>query len=392
MFNILFLSNGSGEDTVSAAIIKELKNRNINCRLTAFPLVGRGDVFLHNNIEVAGPLMEMPSGGLINNNLSAIMNDLKSGLMTLTLRQIKYLRSSYKLYDLIVCVGDRVPFIFASLFTNCPIVFVGIAQSVKVHGYSFFEKWLLRRRCEFIFTRDRETAENLQHDKIRGDFFGNPMMDTFSMEGPDNFPAGKNILALLPGSRSEVFYNLKMCLSVCREVKKSNFEIIFLMALSPSVESEDVLKKSLPDGWIYESETDTSLGYLKHTDGTFIEFTRKYFGWVINNSHVVLGLAGTGNEQAGGLGKPVVTFWSGERQVKKAFMRHQKKLLGDSLIIVSPEPHIISEEILKLFSNHSLREKLGEDGKNNMGERGGISRITDYIINKIANNSLKLSV
>jgi len=219
------------------------------------------------------------------------------------------------------------------------------------------------------------------------------MMDTFSLEGPKkDLSVGKNILALLPGSRSEIFYNFKVCLSVCEKINKIKPDTIFLMALSPSVSAEEVFKKSLSGDWSYELETDVSFGLLKHRDGNVIEFTRKYFGWVINNGQVILGLAGTGNEQAGGLGKPVVTFWSRERQVKQAFMRHQKKLLGEALLVVKPEPDIISDEIIKLFSDSTLREKLGMAGKELMGERGGISRIADYIINKIRNNSLKISV
>jgi len=379
--NILFLSNGSGEDTVSASLINEFKQKRPDYYCKAMPLVGIGKAFREKAIDLTGPLKEMPSGGLVNNNLKALLRDIKSGLAGLTLEQIKTIKQSDRLFDMIVCVGDRYPLILAGLFTSLPLFFVGVAQSVRVHGYSLFERYLMQRRVKMVYTRDEDTAVNLRKYNINAEFLGNPLMDTFSLTEPDmNIPENSGIITILPGSRNEIYYNLRISLQVCRKLYSHSESLLFLMALSPLVSQEDLFKDILKEGWSTYPGKGRDFITLKHTDGTEINLSSSYFGWMIKSARVVLGLAGTGNEQAAGLGKPVVTFWSPERQVRPAFMKHQKGLLGESLLVMSPDPDLIACRIKELIDNPSVSEKMGKSGSNLMGERGGLCRIVDSIL------------
>ena len=376
--NILFLSNGFGEDAVSAGLINEFRKRKGNYSFSALPLVGRGKQFEVFDINLAGPRSEMPSGGLVNNNIMALLKDFYSGLIRLTIEQIKFLRDGNKKFDFIVCVGDRYPLILASFFTGLPIAFVGVAQSVRLYGYSFFERYLLKTRAKMIFTRDEDTAHNLQKYEINAKFLGNPMMDTFSLEGPSlDFSDSSGVIGILPGSRKEVNYNLKISLKVCSILYLASPSLVFLVALSPNVSKNELFQSISDAGWSFREEKDFII--LKHIDGAEVMLSQNYFGWIIKHSQVLLGLSGTGNEQAAGLGKPVVTFWSPERQVRPAFMKHQKSLLGDSLIIVSSEPEIISKKLLDILNDPVMREKYGNEGVKMMGGRGGISKIVDSL-------------
>jgi uncharacterized protein (TIGR03492 family) len=377
--DMLFISNGYGEDSVAALLIKELKERK-DFNIKVLPLVGRGEIFEDFNIEVLGSRVNLPSGGLINNNLSALLRDIKAGLLTLTLEQIGILKKSC--FDLIICVGDRYPVILAGLFTCRPLIFVAIAQSVHVRGYSMFEKLLMRRRVNMVFPRDAETAINLRKSGISAEFRGNPMMDTFALEACNlNIPDGAGVITILPGSRSEIWYNLKISLLVCRKIYSMSKDIVFLLALSERVSLEEVYEYLLKEGWSFSEDNNI----ITHSDGTKIKISQNYFGWMINRADAVLGLGGTANEQAAGMGKPVVTFWSPERQVRPSFMKHQKSLLGDSLIIVPPEPDIIGEKLLELLKNPLKARELGHSGYVRMGGRGGVNKIVDYITEFVEN-------
>ncbi len=374
--NILFISNGYGEDIVSVLLIKELREINV-FNIKVLPLVGSGEIFDFPDVEILGTPVNLPSGGLINNNLSALIKDIKAGLVRLTLEQIDILKKSS--FDLIVCVGDRYPVILAGFFTSSPLIFVAIAQSVYGSGYSLLEKLLMKGRVKMVFPRDAETNVYLNESGISSEFVGNPMMDTFTIL-PCNIdiPSGAGIITILPGSRSEIWYNTKISLSVCRKIYSINREIIFLMALSQRVLLEEFYEYIFKEGWNFSEDKDVI--NLIHIDGTEVKLSQKHFGYMIHRADAVLGLGGTANEQAAGLGKPVVTFWSPERQVRPSFIKHQKSLLGDSLIIVSPEPEIIAETLLELLRNPVKAHELGLIGSARMGGRGGGHKIVDYIM------------
>ncbi|MEQ8169487.1 MAG: lipid-A-disaccharide synthase-related protein [Candidatus Eremiobacterota bacterium] len=374
--NILFISNGYGEDSVAALLIEELKKRKV-FNIKVLPLVGSGEIFDFPDVEILGARVNLPSGGLINNNLSALIKDINAGLLTLTLKQIDILRKSS--FDLIICVGDRYPVILAGLFTSSPLIFVAIAQSVHVRGYSLFERLLMKGRVNMVFPRDAETTVYLNEAGISSEFIGNPMMDTFTIL-PCNIdiPSGAGVITILPGSRSEIWYNVKISLSVCRKIYSLNREIIFLMALSQRVLLEKFYEYILKEGWNFSEDKDVI--NLVHRDGTEVKMSQKCFGYMIHRADAVLGLGGTANEQSAGLGKPVVTFWSPERQVRPSFIKHQKSLLGESLIIVSAEPDTIADKLLELLRNPLNARELGQIGSARMGGRGGTNKIVDYII------------
>ena len=152
------------------------------------------------------------------------------------------------------------------------------------------------------------------------------------------------------------------------------------MALSPVLSWKKMINYFSSLQWTVK-ELEDGFSLLKHQDGAKVYISQKHFGYIINKAHVVLGLGGTANEQAAGLGKPVVTFWSSKRQVKPSFMKHQKSLLSESLIVLPAEEEIVSQKILDLIENSEQRIKLGNIGSQMMGSRGGSVKIADHIEN-----------
>jgi uncharacterized protein (TIGR03492 family) len=63
-----------------------------------------------------------------------------------------------------------------------------------------------------------------------------------------------------------------------------------------------------------------------------VQLTRA-FGDSVQAADVVVGLAGTANEQSSGLGKSVVTFPGPGTQASRRLVELQQRLLGEALII-----------------------------------------------------------
>ena len=140
---------------------------------------------------------------------------------------------------------------------------------------------------------------------------------------------------------------------------------------------------NLPEkiGWKYET--------AKLSKNTIsISILQNAFGDVINNADIVIGLAGTANEQAAGLGKPIISFQGTGPQTSKKRIIGQEKLLGNCLKFVSDYPEGVVREILKLLKDDQLRKQRGDIGKKRMGLPGGAKRIAGFI-SKDLNTKIK---
>ena len=138
-----------------------------------------------------------------------------------------------------------------------------------------------------------------------------------------------------------------------------------------------------PSGWssrkpTAEEATNGIVGHLYSPDqeqSFCITVVKGRFADILAASDLVIGLAGTGNEQAVGLGKPVVTFPGRGPQFSDKFVKIQKRLLGDSISLVKREPSVTAGEILKILTDASIKEKMGAIGHERMGEPGGARKI-----------------
>ncbi len=354
---ILFITNGHGEDIIAARIIKELGGHDI----TVMPLVGEGKAFDGTAAELIGPRKKMPSGGFIYQSITNMFRDIFSGLIGNTVEQIKLLRTLKGKFDRVVSVGDIVPIIGAML-TGKKFYFVGCAKSDHYdYSYTPWEKHFLRNHCRLCFPRDMKTFEDLKKAGISCEYAGNPMMDCFEITG-DRFGIGndKTIIALLPGTRDDIKLNMTDLSDVAGALIKRmpTNRLAFVVAAAPG--SEISASPSLPDILIAEGK----------------------FGDVINSSTIVIGLSGTGNEQAAGLGKPVVSFPGRGVQYTNSFAKRQKQLLGDALSVVERAPDKVAREVVRILEDKNIYAKMSSAGRERMGAAGASRVIAGRIINE----------
>ena len=192
---ILCLSNGHGEDVIGARIAESLKtlltdSEAVSWEVAALPLVGLGAAYEAAGIQLIGSTQQMPSGGFVYMNGSALARDVKAGLVQLTLGQLETIKEWAEADEnssssLLLAVGDLLPLVMSWLGgrkKNVPYAFVGCAKSEfylrRPNGelldraesflmfrsvyYPWERAFLNAARCRLIMPRDKLTADVLQ--------------------------------------------------------------------------------------------------------------------------------------------------------------------------------------------------------------------------------------
>ena len=99
---------------------------------------------------------------------------------------------------------------------------------------------------------------------------------------------------------------------------------------------------------------------------------------LIDRSDVVIGLSGTGNEQAAGLGKPVVAFPGRGSQYTNRFARAQHQLLSQALTLCPRKPEKIADAVWSIINDHGRYQYLSKTGRERMGSAGAVEKIVQY--------------
>lgn len=392
---ILFISNGHGEDLNGSLIAQSLRSLEDNFSIDSFPLVGEGKSYHHHNIPIVSPVQPMPSGGIFYLNPLNFLQDLGSGLIALTLKQIITLNQSKQNYDFVVAVGDVVPLIFAYLTGKQYVSFI-VSTSSYYEGrlkLPWLTKLLLRSsRCQAVFTRDQYTAQDLQQQGLsKAMFAGYPIMDTLKPTGQNlSLSADIPMLALVPGSRlPEALRNLQLQLQVVEKlVSSSPTPWHFRAALVPSISDDDLGQIATELGWTYENKA-----LINNVEERLIE-VRVYsnaFADILRASNLVLGMAGTAVEQAVGLGKPVVQIPGKGPQFTYRFAEAQMRLLGANVMTIDDhqEQTVMFQQaattIMKIFNNQDFLAQCIDNGQERVGKKGGslgIAQQINWLINQ----------
>lgn len=388
MKNILVLSNGYGEDEIAVSLIKEIKKNSPDTDIYVLPLVGKGYAYNDIDVKKLGPTKLMPSGGLVpSNHFKMLFNDISAGLISLTIGQIKSILKIKPKIDLALSAGDSYPVILNSFFTRKKQIFIGTAKSNYFCPYSKKEKDLFKKYCYMVFPRDEITARDLSEYGINAEYAGNVMMDSIEIT---NFDFGVRypqvFIGILPGSRDRVYKDFPFILEVAEALsKKVKWDIKYFAALASSVDIGDMVASSINLGWDLKTNSCVKGIVAKLSKANVeINLTRGIFGDIINNAHIVLGQAGTANEQAVGLGKPVISFEEEIIEEKLGWYRlRQKGLLGDSLKIVIKNAQKVAEEVVNILENPHKYEYMSKIGKARMGLPGGAKKIADRIVKEI---------
>ena len=394
---LLVLSNGHGEDEIAIRIIERLLKDTSNLDIAALPIVGQGYAYKKLDIPLAGRVQQMPSGGFIYKGGNPLWQDLRDGLVRLTLEQINIVSQWGKTEGKILSVGDIVPLLYAWK-SKADYGFVGTAKSEyylrdefgwlpqtsslerKIDSvYLPWERWLMSRdRCKAVFPRDSLTTEILQRWQIPAYDLGNPMMDGIKTKKTAREEDRLDVL-LLPGSRMpEAIHNWQqILLGVWWTIKAlPEMQLEFKAAIAPGIDLKSFVVHAAGQGWqVADRQSETIILTNKARTLTLTqEHNREFFAL----TDLAIAMAGTATEQFVGLGKPVVIFPGIGPQFTPAFAEAQSRLLGCSILMVD-NPTLAGTAIANVIKDEQLLEQIALNGKRRMGEAGAAQRIAECL-------------
>lgn len=382
--NILFLSNGHGEDLNGSLIVEVLQEKSADIILTAMPLVGLGNAYRRLAVPLLGPTQNLPSGGMIYTNPLNWLNDIASGLMGLTIQQIRAILAYRRHLDLAVAVGDIVPIAFAYI-TGKPFVAFIVSTSSYYEGklkLPWITEFCLRSpRCQRIFTRDQFTATDLQQRGMKKAVFaGYPIMDMLEPKGKNlDLTPNQSMIALLPGSRvPEAIHNLSKQLKLCEAISHLK-TFSFCAALVPSITEKELESLAQPLDWQYLGSGQLLKNHCR------VNCYWDAFSDILQQCHLAIGMAGTAVEQAVGLGKPVVQIPGNGPQFTYAFAEAQMRLLGSSVTTIGKDPAETglfleaANRIVKILTDKNYLLQCQQNGLERVGKAGGSRAIAEQI-------------
>ncbi len=382
--SILIISNGHGEDLMGGFLAKTLRELHPPALIRAFPVVGVGKYYSHLNIPIVGIQRKVPSEGLTMRSVKVFWRDIMHGLISLSLRQFSSLLQLQNTVDLAIVIGDSYALFMACRYVRKPIIFIPTAKSDYIGGHSSVEIKQMKRHCAFVYPRDSLTADKLCKAGVPAQYMGNLMMDSLDITEKDfGLPGGK-VIGILPGSRDESYVNIVhlAAAALCLQEKLSS--VRFLVAIAPNLSMKRFIQSMRKEGWRFtpshpqEIERGITAEFQKRN--CVLYFVEGRFGDVLSQSKVCLGMAGTANEQAVGLGKPVISFAGDGPGFNDVFLQKQKNLLGEALITVKKSPDEMATAAEKILLDSSLYSKLAAAGQERMGGRGAAQRIAESIL------------
>ncbi len=416
MKSILFVSNGHGEDHIASVIGQLLKD---DVRVRGLPLVGRGRPYESKGIDVVGPAKKMPSGGFVKRDFGYLLKDIRAGFIPMTLGQISAIRRMGA--DMIVCVGDIYALLLGSVFTKKPVVFMPTAKSDYINSHYPIEIRVMKKYSRKVIARDGLTADGLRKSGLDAVYLGNTMMDALEFSGCTFGLSSKGgdegkVIGLLPGSREEAYRNFLLLLNcvetLCNIAPLSQKPLEFLLSMAPGLDIAPFIERASSLGWQfkpYAEDKDSRQGpgkvrsvesplaegqehhgknpsvnnppvagiFIKKSYGS-IRAVKGYFGDLLKASDIIVGMAGTGNEQAVGYGRPVVAFPGEGPQFTEKFLAVQKKLLGDAVCRM-PTPEDGAKAVLEILEDEGRYRHMVDIGAQRMGKPGGAAAIASLI-------------
>ena len=354
---IIIASNGYGEDAIGVVLAKKLRKKLPNSKIFAFPLVGRGDAYTKENFEIKAALSVTPSGGVLKYSFKDLWGDMRAGLLKQVRAQLNDWNEIAGKIKTPICVGD-VYLILHTLFgSGSRPMFAATAKTVYLSGHWRLEKFLINKFTLKTWTRDLKSAEQLGNQAI---YSGSPIMDL--LEDNPVYIKG-DVILLLPGSRTRANKDVKLLLDAA-ELMKAEGEENFRMILAPTLDFQKFFASCKSYGW--EKINNTLV-----KNKIKIELSFESVAKSVNGVKILLGLGGTANQLCAGLGIPVIS-------IDEKGKRVQKKLLGDSEILVQANAKDLAECALKVLNDEKLYKHMSDSGRERMGMPGALDDIVNF--------------
>lgn len=370
---VLFISNGHGEDSIAAEIIRRLPRGVI---AEAYPTLGSGSA-LAGVCPIVGPRATLASEGW-RNVKGSLARDVAGGGLSTVWPGIQFVRRVAKLYDRIVVVGDIVGIAGAFVAGVRGVIYLDVYKTGHARDYWPIERWLIRKTARTVFNRSPVLAETLRKSGIDARFAGNVVMDAISYGQYDAAARRKRPLAvtLLPGSRQFTTESFALQVAALRLIAAAERPDLFV-AVAGSVDPGELGRATglKYDGPMTHDAGD--LGTLSDADLT-LHLARGATGNLLEASDVVLSQAGTATIQALGLGRPAITF-ANPRDRGSRFA-DESALFGEARIVTTPDAALVARALHHILSDDAERARLGEIGRQRIGGQGAIGAIIAEIL------------
>ncbi len=383
---ILFTSDCFSEDRNASLIAQELqqifKKEKKSLNIAGASLVSEGNDYKARGIEVITDSYVPPSGGFATQSIGGFLADLFSGSLSIPGKFVKTIKKQKDKFKLAVVIGDVFLLWLTSRAlkgTGVPILFYVHSKSDYIEPHYKIEERIIKKIASDIFARDQFSADNLVRHGLPAQFLGSVIMDDLK-PGPDDLKLNKKIptIGLMPGTRGEALDNFLLILQTV-ELLAQKRDLNFATAMVGSITDGMIREKTAPQGWTWSEEKPHS-AIQKGKAKVYI--ARRAFINVVEASTVLIGLTGAANEQAVGLGKPVIAFTGIGPQTTRRRFTEQERLLGGGMKYVPEFPLGVAQAVEQLLDDPKAREQMGKLGKERMGGAGGAGKIAAFIFKK----------
>ena len=372
MKRLLVISNGIGEDSVGAELVRRLP---ADITAEAYPTLGDGRLY-EGVCPIVGPRAELPSQGS-RVSRGSIVRDVAGGLIGTIGPGLTFLRSARGKYDDVLVIGDFVGVGACWLAGIRNIVWVAVYNSGHARGYHWIEKAIAGRTCRAAFCRHPRLADGLRRPGLNAYAAGNVMMDTIPV---DVYPADQRRLrlqavTLLPGSREATADNFALQVEAITKLPTDLRPDVFV-AVAEGITPEDL--GAAADMFVHPPTRPggPDLGRLSGR-GLHLNLARGALGDLVDASDVVLSQAGTATIQAIGLGKPVITFVREAERRKR--LEEENRLFGEARETVPAEAPAVAKALERLLLDKDERARRSEIGKQRIGGPGALDRIIECL-------------
>jgi uncharacterized protein (TIGR03492 family) len=372
---ILFISNGNGEDKIGSQLALAWQLARPQDKLQALAVVGEGHYYRDAQIPLLPCHFSPPSAGFAYLNPFKLAQDFRAGLgghLGQIWQQLGRVET-----DCVIAIGDIVAVGLAKR-TRKPFAFIGCALSdYYTHGqrntYDPLQRLWLKNASLGIYARDLLTTRALQAKGLPAEWQGNPMLDAieYGQWFYQNLP-GRIPIGIAPGSHSDAVANFQFTLTQLEGCLNEPYD--FLCALVSESQKPDFERVLVQSGWC------STAPKTWQKENAQLCICVKVWGNILNEIKILIGLAGTANEQSAGFGIPIISFTSSQLQYSARFAEAQTRLLGPALHwLQASHPDILAACIKRILNNPIYSHAAQEVGQERFGSPGAVKRIVDSI-------------
>lgn len=368
----LFISNGIGEDSVGAEIIKRLPP---GFEVDAYPTLGSGRHY-EGVCPIVGPRAELASQGSRVDS-GTVTRDIAGGGLATIPPGLAFMRRARRAYDHHVVIGDFIGVAGCWLSGIGGITYLDVYKTGYGRPYAAIERWIIRRTCRTVFNRSLRLAQTLVEAGVDARAAGNVMMDTIPS---GNYDAGarrgrQRAVTLLPGSRDRTADNFALQIEALARLPEALLPDVFV-AVAEGIEPQSLANAAGLQLGQPQSGEEADLGTLSGR-GLTVHLARGVLGNLLAKSDLLLSQAGTATIQALGSGRPVITFTRPTDRMKRFL--EENRLFGAARLLAQAEPAALAATISTLLAHPAEMARLGAIGHERIGGPGAIEAIIESL-------------